>query len=376
MSRGTAAAEPALRGLSRTARIPQPHVLELVTGPTPQPGPGEVLIRVKAAAICGSDLHLYRGRHPDAPLPSAVGHELAGDVVAVGPDVVNVVPAVGVAAPSTAKDGAAAAKLGPGDRVIVEPVLPCGECEFCRGGRYNRCVHISFGYRRGHSGLADHYVAPARWVHRLPAGLSYEEGAIIEPLAVAVHAVRTGQVGLGDRVAVFGAGPVGLLVAQVCRAAGAAEVWVVDIRESRLALASRVGATGTVNARVTNPVQALAEATGGRLVTHAFEAVGSEMTLVQALDVLRKGGKAILIGIFENTEVRLQAPVFVRKEVSLEGVSGYCGDFPPAIALAASGRVDLRSLITHSFPLARVDEAFRTAASAEAGACKVIVRPE
>ncbi len=336
------------------AEITAPGRVELKSLPRPSLGADEVLIEVKASAICGSDLHLYHGKHPDAPLPSAVGHEMAGEVV---------------------ERGAAVTKVQLGDRVVVEPIIPCGTCHYCRLGQYNRCLNVKYGYRTGRSGLAEYYVASEQWVHHLPAELSYAEGALIEPLAVAVHAVRRADVRLGDQVAIFGAGPIGLLTLAVSKAAGAAQVCMVDIRQDRLAVAAALGATEVVDARLEDPVEYIRQASGGIGASHSFEAVGAQGTLVSALKVLRKGGTATLIGIFENPQVGLEAPIFVQREIGLLGSSGYCWDFPTAIGLVRRRAVNLAPLITHRLPLADVDRAFAAAVDREKLAVKVILEP-
>lgn len=341
-------------GTFLAAEITAAERVELKEKAIPSLGSGEVLVRVRASAICGSDLHLYRGKHPDAPLPSAVGHEVAGDVVGLGPDVSQV-------------------KLG--DRVVVEPVIPCGTCHYCRLGQYNRCLNVTYGYRSGRSGLAEYYVASERWLHHLPTELSYAEGALIEPLAVAVHAVRRAGVRLGDQVAIFGAGPIGLLALAVCKAVGAAQVYMVDIRQDRLAVAAALGASEVVDSRLEEPVEYIRQATGGLGVTHSFEAVGAQGTLVSALKALRKGGMATLIGIFENPQVSLEAPIFVQREIGLLGTSGYCWDFPTAIGLVRQRAVNLAPLITHRLPLSEIDRAFAAAVDREKLAVKVILEP-
>lgn len=336
------------------AEIAAPGRVELRPVPRPILGPDEVLIQVKAAAICGSDLHLYRGKHPDVKLPSAVGHELAGDVV---------------------ERGGSVSKFKLGDRVLVEPIIPCGTCHYCRQGQYNLCQNVKYGYRMGRSGLAEYYVASERWTHLLPAELTYAEGAIVEPLAVATHAVRRAGVGLGDSVAIFGAGPVGLLTLSAAKAAGAERIFVVDIRQDRLAVAASLGATEVIDARLEDAVEYIRQATDGLGVAKSFEAVGAQGTLISALMSLRKGGLSTLIGIFENPQVTLEAPIFVSREIGLLGSTGYCWDFPTAIGLAQKRSVNLAPLISHRFPLSEIDRAFAAAADRDLLAVKVILEP-
>ena len=171
---------------------------------------------------CGSDLHIFKGKHPVVTLPVPVGHEIAGEVAEIGRGVT---------------------KVQPGDRVTVEPVIVCGHCHYCQQGNYHLCVSISFQYRQGQGGLTTDFIAPERWVHLLPEDLPFNSGALIEPLAVAVHAVGLADLKIGDNVAIFGAGAIGLLILQVVRGAGAGKVFISDIRDFRLDLALEFGAT-------------------------------------------------------------------------------------------------------------------------------------
>jgi 2-desacetyl-2-hydroxyethyl bacteriochlorophyllide A dehydrogenase len=312
----------------------------------------EVLISVQAASICGSDLHIYRGAHPSAPLPSAVGHELAGEILEVG---------------------ALVQRVRIGDRVAVEPLLVCGQCVYCQRGEYHLCTQLSLHYRQGQGAFAPYFYAEEAWLHPLPEALPAEQGALLEPLAVAVHAVRKANLQPGESLAVFGAGAIGLLTLQVARAAGADPVFVVDRNDFRLQQAQRFGARAAFNGSATDPVAGILQATAGLGVDVAVEAVGVEATLRQSLEVLRKGGRAVLLGIFETPQVALPVNLFVQREISLHGSQAYNHDFPTAIELASSGRVDLASMITHRLPLEQLPRAFELAAGHAEQAIKVII---
>jgi len=334
------------------AFITEPGKIEFRDVPIPELGPEDVLIAVKAAAICGSDLHIFKGKHPAVTLPVPVGHEVAGQVTQVGAQVT---------------------RLEPGDRVTVEPVIVCGECFFCKRGEYHLCTDISFQYRQGQGGLTTHFVANQQWVHRLPEGLSYAQGALLEPLSVAVHAVGKANVGLADSIAIFGAGAIGLLLLQLVHAAGADELFVVDIQPHRLEVAKSLGAQALDNASgdVVSEIYAQTEGLG---VVLAFEAVGLASTLRQTLSVMRKGGRAVLIGLFEEDEIRIPANIFVQKEISLSGSQGYCWDFQTAIKLVQRGRVDLGKLITHEFSLAETQTAFDALMTPQEKAMKIVIK--
>ncbi len=334
------------------AFITEPGKIEFRDVPVPELGPTDVLIAVKAAAICGSDLHIFKGKHPAVDLPVPVGHEVAGQVTQVGAQVT---------------------RLEPGDRVTVEPVIVCGECFFCKRGEYHLCTAISFQYRQGQGGLTTHFVADQEWVHRLPEGLSCAQGALLEPLSVAVHAVGKANVSLADSVAIFGAGAIGLLLLQLVQAAGAGDVFVVDIQPHRLEVAKSLGARALDNTSgdVTSEIYAQTRGLG---VDLAFEAVGLASTLRQTLSVLRKGGQAVLIGLFEEDEIRIPANIFVQKEISLSGSQGYCRDFQNAIKLVKQGRVDLGKLITHEFSLAETQAAFDALMTPQEKAMKIVIK--
>jgi len=247
------------------AMVTSPGKVEFQEKKLPELSPKEVLIGVKASSICGSDLHIFKGKHPSAPLPVAVGHELSGEVLTVGDEVSN---------------------LREGDRVVVEPVITCGQCHFCQRGEYNLCTQISFQYRKGQGGFAPYFIADGDWVHKLPDGISFEEGALIEPLSVALHAFKKGNLQSGHTVAIFGAGAIGLLILLLTRLSGAGGVFIVDVQNYRLEKAKLFGASYVLNNSKEEPVPNILEKTSQLGVDRAFEAVGLESTFVQSLKVL------------------------------------------------------------------------------------------
>ncbi len=337
---------------TRMAIVREAGKAELVERDVPPPGESQVLIAVRASSICGGDLHIYKGKHPSAPLPMALGHEMSGEVAAVGKKVGSVAV---------------------GDRVTVEPVIACGQCSPCLRGEYGYCDNLSFHYRQGRGAMADYFMADERWVYKLPEGLSFEAGALIEPLAVAVHAVKRAGIGLGDTVAVIGAGPIGLLVIAACRASGATDIIAADVTQARLGHASIMGATQIVDARKGSIVEATLKASGGRGVAKSFECAGSEQTFEQAMRCLCKGGVATVVGIFEQPVIRVPVTLFVSQEITVQGAQGYCWDFGTALRLA--GEIDLGGLVSHTFDLADVDIAMKTALDPSKSAIKVVLRP-
>lgn len=339
--------------ISRVGRVIAEGQTDFFTRAVPQPAKGEVLIRIRASALCGSDLHIFKAKHPSVPLPATVGHEFAGDIEALGADVTG---------------------LSLGQRVTVEPCEACGVCDACRRGEYGSCDALTFIYRRGDGAMADYITVKADKVYPLPDSLSYEAGALVEPLAVAAHAVRRAEVRMGESVLVIGAGAIGLLVAALCRRSGAAEVIVTDYSAFRLGMARALGATRTVNPREGEALDETVRAlTGGKGVDKAFECVGREDTFVQAMSLLRKQGLATVVGIFEQKEIAIPVMRIVNNELRIQGSQGYCWDFPVAIRMAQE--IGLEKLVTHRFPLDALQTALETAADRTQDTVKVILNP-
>jgi 2-desacetyl-2-hydroxyethyl bacteriochlorophyllide A dehydrogenase len=336
----------------RMAYVTAPGRIEFREKQTPALGDLDVLIQVKAAAICGSDLHIFKGLHPSAALPVSIGHEAAGQVIETGRGVT---------------------KLAAGDRVTIEPIISCGKCEFCLRGSYHLCRNVSFHYRQGQGAFAPYFVVNEERAFKLPEGLSYEEGALIEPLSVALHAVKKSGLRLGQTSAVFGAGAIGLLVATLARRASASPVFVSDINSFRLDMATRLGATHVCNSLQADPVRSILEQTGQWGVDVSFEAVGLQATLLQALQALKKGGTANLLGLFEKPEAILPVNLFVQREIKLAGSQGYCWDFQDSLTLLENGAIDLKPLITHRLKIENLQQAFEILLTPASNSVKVVI---
>jgi L-iditol 2-dehydrogenase len=317
--------------------------------PVPRPGRGEVLVRVTAVGVCGSDVHYYEhGRigpyRVDHPL--VLGHEACGTVASAGPDV---------------------SSLAPGQRVSLEPGVPCRSCGECLAGRYNLCPDVQFFATPPHDGTFQEYVVvPAAFAHPIPDTISDDAGALLEPLSVGIWACRRGQVTAGSRVLVTGAGPIGLVCAQAARAFGATQVWVSDVNPHRLALAERLGA---------EPVDVAARPIGehGLEPEVLLECSGNPRATREAILTLARAGRAVLVGM-GGDELTIPLPYVQDRELVLMGAFRYANTWPVAIALVASGRVDLDSLVTDHFGLDEVEQALR-AARREPRTIKPIVRP-
>ncbi len=331
---------------------------------TPIPGPGQVLVRVKVAGVCGSDLHGYRDRTPSPGQPYMKGHELAGQIAALGPGVEG---------------------LSVGQRVGVEPghLISCGRCRWCRRGDTQLCPDLGqMGGRRIHStGFAEYSIESAANCYPLPDDLSIEQAAILDVYAVAVHAVHRVPVSPVDTVAILGTGAIGLATAQVAKAAGAGRVIVVGRRAAPLELARQIGCDETVDASQVEVGEGVRTLTEGRGADVVFEAVGGAApTLGQAIEVAARGGRVGVIGAFREPQV-LASQRCMRKELSLHWVWSYglwrgVPEYQIALELLVEGTVTAAPLITHRFPLARIGEAFAAAADKRtSGAIKVLVIP-
>ncbi len=337
---------------NRIGRVVAPGKVDFIKREVTAPGPGQVLIRIVSSCICGSDLHIFKGKHPAVTLPVTIGHEFSGKVIAVGSGVETVAV---------------------GDRVTVEPVIVCGKCPACRHGNYGYCEHISFTYRNGDGAMADYITVFEPYVYKLPDYLSFDSGALIEPLSVATHAVRRADIKLGEKVLIIGAGAIGILTAALCRKIGAGEVAVVDFSAARLKLALELGATTGINPNEQDVLEMVGKLTGGTGMDKTFECVGRESTFGQAMMALKKNGLATIIGIFEEREIQIPVTRFITHEIKVQGSQGYCWDFP--VALQMSRDINLEKLITHTFQLDALQQALETSLDRDSEAVKVILKP-
>ncbi|MEV0600090.1 NAD(P)-dependent alcohol dehydrogenase [Streptomyces sp. NPDC050315] len=335
----------------RAAVLVAPKQLEIQERPVPRPGHGQVLVRVEAVGVCGSDVHYYEhGRIGDFIVrsPMVLGHEPGGTVVALGP-------------------GARRHTLG--QPVSIEPGVPCGRCAQCRQGRYNLCPDVSFYATPPVDGALCEYVAVDEdFAHPVPESLGTEGAALLEPLSVGVWAARKARIAPGARVLVTGAGPIGLVALQSARAFGASEVVVTDVAPQRLAVARELGATATVDARRTR----LADT--GYEPDVLLECSGAPAAAEEGLRALGRAGRAVLVGMGGDT-IPLPLAHVQNFEIEVTGTFRYANTWPTAISLAASGEVDLARLVTHRYGLEDSGVAL-TAGAADPAAIKAVVRPQ
>jgi L-iditol 2-dehydrogenase len=308
-----------------------PYVMELQDWPVPAYGPDDLLIRVKACAICGSDVKGYSGKTGRRQPPIIMGHEASGVVEAVGANVVG---------------------FKPGDRVCFDSTVYCQRCAYCLSGQRNLCsnrqvVGVSEGTYRRHGAMAEYVVVPYWIAVHMPDNLSFAQAALIETAAVGVHAANRTPLQLNDAVVIVGAGAIGLVALQAIRLKGAGKVIVTDLSRPRLELAKKLGADVTIPAETPDLVDALRAAVGPEGADAVLEAVGIQATVDTALKITRKGGALTLIGnVMPRVEIGLQE--VVTREITLYGVCASNGEYPDCVDLVASGRIRVDPLITET----------------------------
>ena len=346
----------------RALVVHEPHSFSVEDVARPEAGRNEVLCRVSAIAICGTDPHIIAGEYPGfwpKEFPFIPGHEWCGEVIEVGP-------------------GADELGWEAGTRVAGTSHAGCGFCRMCVEGRYNICenfgderVHRQYGhYTQG--AYADYVVHSVKSVFAVPDGLSDEEAAMLDPTSIALHTVKRGRQAPGDTVAVIGPGVMGLVVAECARALGAGRVIVVG-RGARLEKAAQLGHE-TVDFTAEDPAEAVRDRTDGRGADVVLECSGDPEAVGAAVAMTRKGGRVAAIGIpLDSATIPMRR--LVLDEVELVGVRANAGEMPEAIAMVAAGRLRLRELITHRFSLEEFAEAYRVFTERVDGALKVIVRP-
>ena len=308
--------------------------LQIHEEPVPVTGPGEKLVRVKSVGVCGSDLHWFaEGSIGDSKLehPLVLGHEFAG-------------------------------VMEDGQRVAIDPAIPCGHCEFCEHGHPNLCAELIFaGHGKTDGGLREWIAWHEKSLFPIPDSISDDDGAMLEPLGVAIHTVDLGKLKAGMTVGVFGCGPIGLLILQMAKLAGAANIIATDKLAHRLEAAESFGATHAFSAEEGGELAQIEAATNGRGVDVAFEAAGAQDAVDTCFDAVASGGKVVLAGIPNDDRTSFSASTARRKGLTIKLVRRMKHTYPRAIELVSKGLVDVRSLVTHRFSLEDAQEAFRVA---------------
>lgn len=313
-----------------------PSKLEFVDFPEPKPADDEVVVRIRACGICGSDIHGWDGSSGRRNPPLIMGHEASGEIVATGPRVQN---------------------WRTGDRVTFDSMISCGVCRYCQEGQTNLCenrrvVGVSPVEYKQHGAFAERLAIPGRILYRLPDALPFEQAAMVEPVSIAIHAIKRTTITPTTTAVVVGSGMIGLLVIQALRWAGAKQIVAVDLADNRLALAKQLGATHTINSGKADTAAEVMKITGGLGAEVSFEVVGFTPTLNLALSVLKRGGSCVLVGNLSPKTQDFPLQAVVTKEITLTGsCASTAEDYPLCLELIAKGTINVKPMIETVAPL-------------------------
>jgi len=320
--------------------IPEPNKAKIEEVEIPEPDSDEVLLRIAYCGICGSDLHAYQDKHPFISLPATPGHEFSAIIEKLGNHVSN---------------------LQKGEKVTVEPSLTCGECYNCRIGRYNICENLRVMGCQGDGAMAEYLVVPSEKVIPIPERLSLLDASLSEPVAVGVHAAKRAGNLFNKNVVIIGAGMIGLSVLASVVKAGAENITIIDLSDWRLEKASQLGATKTINATNINSVKEINNDKSYEGIDVVFECVGIENSIRDAIEIVRKGGKIIVIGVF-GEEAEVQMAYVQDRELELIGSLMYIRrDFTDAVKMLANKEIPSDLFISKKFPLEDAEKAFKEA---------------
>jgi L-gulonate 5-dehydrogenase len=323
-------------GISMKAAVmTEPYKIGIVDRPVPEPGEREVRVRMISAGICGGDVHFYTGNHPYANYPQIFGHELSGVVDSIGSQVT---------------------KVKRGDRIVVEPGIPCGTCYPCRIGKYNCCVNIAMigAFRPG--GFADYVTADEDYVHRMPDDMPHEVGALCEPFTIGAQVVDRAGVKPGNTVTILGMGPIGLTILILLKNLHQVKVIAVDVVAERLKQAAHFGADMLINPREQDPVKAVDDLTGGEGSNIVIESAGLKKTMEQTIHMVSPGGRIVIVGLTRD-DVTFPGILFTKKEVEIYGSRNNKGKFPEVIRFLHDHPAIAKDFISHRMPFERIAEA-------------------
>ncbi|MHC4642888.1 MAG: zinc-dependent alcohol dehydrogenase [Planctomycetota bacterium] len=336
----------------------KPYCFEYADFPEPKVGDNDVLIRVRACGICGSDVHGSTGKTGRRIPPLIMGHEAAGIVEDIGENVKN---------------------FEKGERVCFDSTVYCNQCEPCRAGFYNRCEHrqvlgVSTPDFKRHGALAE-YVAVPQWiVSKIPDNLSFTHAALLEPVSIGVHAANRAPLSADDTVLVIGAGTIGLFILQAARLKGARKIFIADINEFRLDVAKKLGADEIINPEKSDLKETVLKKMENKGVNVSFEAVGYASTFQDAVSVTKMGGHLVAIGNLEKM-VEFDLQQFIASELTFTGSYASSGEFRDCIELVASGKINVEPLISDVLPLEEGPQAFERLLKAEENLLKIVLEP-
>lgn len=318
----------------------------------PSPGPTDVLVRIKRIGVCGSDIHVYYGEHSGTGYPVTQGHEVSGQVAAVGKDVMD---------------------FRPGQKVTIEPQVVCGKCYPCRHGKYNLCEELKVMGFQTTGTASEYFCVDQSKITRLPDDMSYDDGAMIEPLAVTVHAAKRFDGMQGAKVAILGCGPIGILLAQTCKALGAQQVMITDISDYRLELARKCGVDFAVNTRNADFGEAMLKHFGPDKADVIYDCAGNDITINQAIRNARKGSKIILVAVFA-TMATVDLFILNDHELDLDTTMMYRHeDYVEAIRLVGEGKILLKPLQSKHFAFENYEDAYKYIENNKETTMKVLI---
>lgn len=327
---------------NKTFYLTKLEEMEAREAPMPVMGPDDVIIRIQSVGVCGSDLHYYsKGSIGNfiVKFPFVLGHEAAGVITEVGENVKT---------------------LKPGDRVCMEPGIPCMKCEECLTGHYNLCKDVKFWATPPYDGVLSEYVAhPAAFTFKIPDNMSFTEGALVEPLAIGLHACNTGGVKLGQTVAIVGAGCIGLVTLLAAKAYGATKIIVGDVLDKRLDKARELGAI-PVNTKETDLAQKVMELTGGRGADVCIDCAGFTPTVDACLSAAKPAGMVVIVGMGEDRVNGFNTSIMSTKELTVKSIFRYRNLYPTAINAIADGRINVGAIVSHRFTFDDTINAFAT----------------
>jgi len=343
--------------VNKAAYMTEVNTLFFKEVPMPKPAPNDVVVRIEYCGICGSDVHYYeKGRIGDCIVEGefVLGHEVAGTVTEVGAGVTN---------------------LKVGDRVALEPGITCGQCEQCKEGHYNLCKDVIFFATPPVQGALQNYVThPASMCFKLPENVSTLEGALVEPLAVGLHACKQGNVGVGDSVVILGCGCIGLVTLLSAKAMGASNVIAVDLFDKRLDFAKKLGANHVINARTEDVSAKIHEILGDRGADVVLETAGSPKTIYQTPFFTKTGGTIVLVGLAVDPDLTFNFSQVMNKELTIKSVYRYRNCYPVAIDALAAGKIDLKGIATNIFEFDDIQNAMEQSITDKQNIIKSVIK--
>lgn len=354
-----------MRGLSQYRKAAVMHGINSITVEKidmVEPKDDEVLVNIKSVGICGSDIAYYtKGRTGVAEVkpPHILGHECSGEVVKIGQNVKNI-------------------KVG--DRVAVEPGKPCGKCQLCLEGKYNLCNEMIFmstpnpnPMKKGEGAFVEYSTRPSEFVFPIPENMTFDEAAMIEPLAVALQALEKGNIKAGKSALILGCGPIGLCILLALKAYGCTDIYMTDIVDYRLKQAKELGATKVFNALEEDYEEIINKLTNGKGIDVVFDTTCNEKAIQSAVNLVAKAGNIVLVGVSTRTDMPFDMVQILKKEITIRSSFRYNNKYPLAIKLVASGLIDIKKIISHKMPIEEISEAMKMVSDKTEGVIKVVL---